>query len=114
MDNRRKHQRCRAAVAAEIELDGELYEGETRDLSPGGASVLLQAPLTKNMQLQLTLFLTEDGIETPDEEPLCLQAQVMWVSEGQRGNTLAGLRFAPPAEEDTKRLLRLLAALTPA
>jgi c-di-GMP-binding flagellar brake protein YcgR len=114
MDNRRKHQRFRAAVAAEIELDGELYEGETRDLSPGGASVLLRAPLTKGLQLLLTLFLTEDGIETPDEEPLALQAQVMWVSTGQQGNTLAGLRFMPPSAEDAKRLTRLLAALTPA
>ena len=114
MDNRRKHQRYRAAVAVELELEGELYEGETRDLSSGGASVLLRAPLTKGMELQLTLFLTEDGIETPDEESLGMQAQVMWVSKGQQGNTLAGVRFTPPAAEEAKRLTRLLAALTPA
>jgi hypothetical protein len=114
MDNRRKHQRFRAAVAAEIEIDGELYEGETRDLSNAGASLLLRAPLTDGMQVTLTLFLTEDGIETPDEEPLNLQAQVMWVSEARQGSVLAGMRFTPPSPEDAKRLTQLLAALKPA
>jgi hypothetical protein len=74
MDNRRRHQRYRAAVAAEVEIDFETYEGETRDLSQGGASLALRAPVKDGMELTLTLFLTEDGIEAPDEEPLTLQA----------------------------------------
>jgi c-di-GMP-binding flagellar brake protein YcgR len=111
MDNRRKHQRYRAAVAAEVEIDAELYDGETRDLSQGGASVFLRAPVTEGMQLLLTLFLTEDGIEAPDEEPLTMQAQVIWIAEERQGAVLAGLRFAPATPDDAQRLQRLLSAL---
>jgi c-di-GMP-binding flagellar brake protein YcgR len=113
MDNRRQHQRFRAAVAAEVEIDAELYEGATRDLSSGGASLLLRAPLVDGMQLALTLFLTEDGIESPDEEPLTLQAQVVWLGPPRKGEVLAGVRFVSPSAEDTQRLERLLSALEP-
>src|SRR5262245_28832755 len=113
MDNRRKHQRYRAAVAAEVEIDFETYEGETRDLSEGGASVLLRAPLKDGMELNLTLFLTEDGIESPDEEPLMLQAQVIWLGEPKKGAVLAGLRFIAMSPENNARLASLLSALEP-
>jgi c-di-GMP-binding flagellar brake protein YcgR len=113
MDNRRQHQRFRAAVAAEVEIDAELYEGETRDLSSGGAAVLLRAraPLTDGMQLSLTLLLTEDGIETPDEESLTLQAQVVWITPAKQGAMLAGLSFLSPTAEQKQRLESLLSAL---
>ena len=107
------HQRFRAAVAAEVEIDAELYEGETRDLSRGGASLWLRAPLSDGMRLALTLFLTEDGIEAPDEEPLTLLAQVVWLSAGKQGAPLAGVRFIDPKAEDIVRLERLLQALAP-
>ena len=81
MDNRRKHQRVRAAIAAEVEIDFETYVAETRDLSEGGASLSLRGPVQDGMQLQLTLLLTEDGIEAPDVEPLTLTAQVIWAGE---------------------------------
>jgi hypothetical protein len=96
-----------------VEIDAELYEGETRDLSSGGASLLLRAPLVDGMQFALTLFLTEDGIETPDEEPLTLQAHVVWLSPPRKGEVLAGVRFVQPSAEDTQRLVKLLAALEP-
>jgi hypothetical protein len=114
MNNRRKHARYRAAVAAEIELEAELYDGKTRDLSLTGASLLTSAPLVEGANIQLTLFLTEDGIETADAEPLVLAAEVMWVSEQTQGDVLSGLRFAPVNREDTRRIEQLLAALAPA
>jgi PilZ domain len=112
MENRRKHQRFRAAVAAEIELDGELYEGKTRDLSETGASVLIQAPLLDGAAIQLTLFLTEDGIEAPDAEPFVLEAEVMWIAPQPQKLVLAGLRFATPSAQDALRLAQLLAVVT--
>jgi hypothetical protein len=114
MENRRKDQRFRAAVAAEIELDDELYEGVTRDLSQTGASVLMRAPLIDGASVQLTLFLTEDGIEAPDAEPLALEAEIMWVAPQPQKQVLAGLRFTPPSPQDAQRLSQLLAALMPA
>jgi c-di-GMP-binding flagellar brake protein YcgR len=111
MDNRRKHQRFQAAVAAELDVDGELYEGETRDLSQGGASVLVRGRLREGMQVALTLFITEDGIEKPDQEPLSLMADVIWSVAKAKGAQLVGLRFAAPAPEDAQRLSQLLAVL---
>lgn len=114
MENRRKHQRFKAAVAAEIEIDAELYEGTTRDLSQSGTSIFIAAPLQEGTTVQVTLFLTEDGIESPDSEPLSLQAEVVWVTERKQHGLLAGLRFVKPSTQDSSRLALLLAAFTSA
>jgi hypothetical protein len=112
MENRRKHQRFRAAIAAELELDNELYTGITRDLSQTGTSLFVDAPLVNDAQLQLTLLLTEDGIAAPDSEPLSLPAEVVWVNERKHSGVLAGLRFIKLTAEDTERLALLLAAFS--
>lgn len=112
MENRRKHQRFKAAVAAEIEIDAELYEGTTRDLSQSGSSIFIAAPLQEGTVVQVTLFLTEDGIESPDSEPLALQAEVVWVTERKQNGMLAGLRFVKASAQDNQRLAMLLAAFT--
>jgi hypothetical protein len=112
MENRRKHQRFRAAIAAELDLEGELYTGVTRDLSQTGTSVFVDAPLTQGTQLQLTLLLTEDGIAAPDADPLTLQAEVVWANERKQAGVLAGLHFTKPSAEETQRLAVLLSALS--
>ena len=114
MENRRKHQRFRAAIAAELELDGEQYTGVTRDLSQTGASILVDAsaPITDGRELGLTLLLTEDGIATPDSEPLTLQARVVWVAERKANGTLTGVHFIKPSAQDNQRLVMLLSAFS--
>jgi len=114
MENRRKHQRFRAAIAAELELDAEQYTGVTRDLSQTGASILVdaQAPIVDGGELALTLFLTEDGIATPDSDPLTLQAKVVWVAERKANGVLAGVHFTKLTSQDTQRLAMLLAAFS--
>jgi len=114
MENRRKHQRFRAAIAAELELDAEQYGGVTRDLSQTGASILVdaQAPLEDGAELALTLLLTEDGITDPDSEPLTLQAKVVWVAERKASGVLAGLHFIKPTASDNQRLALLLSAFS--
>ena len=114
MENRRKHQRFRAAIAAEIEINTQLYEGVTRDVSQSGASVLVQAPLvgTEGSEIIITLLLTEDGIASPDAEPLTLRAEVVWTAEPTPQGTLAGVRFLQLSPQDGKRLAGLLAAIS--
>lgn len=112
MENRRKYQRFKAAVAAAIEIDAEQYEGTTRDLSQSGTSVFIQAPLVEGSIIQVTLFITEDGIEAPDSEPLALNAEVVWVTERKQNGVLAGLRFVKQSAQDSQRLALLLAAFT--
>jgi c-di-GMP-binding flagellar brake protein YcgR len=112
MENRRKHQRFRAAIAAEIELGTQLYEGVTRDVSQTGASILARAPLVDSDQIVVTLLLTEDGIAAADSDPLTLHAEIMWVAEPTREGTLAGIRFLSVSPADGKRLAALLAAIS--
>ena len=112
MENRRKHQRFRAAIAAELELDAEQYSGVTRDLSQTGASIFVDGPLADGKELTLTLFLTEDGIATPDSDPLTLQAKVVWVAERKQNGVLAGLHFIKPSVQDSQRLSLLLSAFS--
>lgn len=113
MDNRRKHPRFRAAIAAEIEIESQLYEGTTRDVSQTGASIVATAPIVDGARITLTLLLTEDGIASPDAEPLTLLAEVMWSAEPTHEGTLAGVRFLNVGPEDTKRLAALLSSMRP-
>lgn len=112
MENRRKHQRFRAAIAAEIEIDTQLYEGVTRDVSQTGASILAQAPLVDGTQIIVTLLLTEDGIAAADADPLTLRAEIVWAAEPTHQGTLAGVRFLQVSPADAKRLASLLAAIS--
>jgi c-di-GMP-binding flagellar brake protein YcgR len=111
MDNRRRDRRFDAAVAAEVEIDGQMYEGETRDISVGGVSVLLDEPLEEGASLAVTLILTEDGIESADEESVTAKAQVMWAAPTDDGACMLGLRFSALAGPQSQRLQRFLAAI---
>jgi c-di-GMP-binding flagellar brake protein YcgR len=111
MDNRRKHTRFRTAVAAEIEIEGEVFAGTTRDISQGGVSVASDAPLIEGQSIMLTLILTEDGIESAHAEALCTRARVVWLATQDDGETLAGLRFDALGNSGTRTLAALLAGL---
>ena len=110
---KRKHQRFRAAIAAEIEIEAQLYEGMTRDVSKTGASFIARAPIIDGLHITRTLLLTEDGIASPDAEPLTLQAEVMWSAEPTHEGTLAGVRFLDVSPDDAGRLAALLNSIRP-
>jgi c-di-GMP-binding flagellar brake protein YcgR len=112
MDNRRQHVRYNLAIAAEIALDDETLTAETRDISAGGVSVLLNRPLQEGSSISLALILMQDGIEDPSEEPFETQAGVMWAAPTEGGGAMMGLRFTKVAPDQRKRLERFLAALT--
>ncbi|MDD9934681.1 MAG: PilZ domain-containing protein [Myxococcales bacterium] len=111
MENRRQHTRYEAEVAAEIELDGDTLIGETRDISEGGVAVILAQPLDEGSDIELTLILTQDGIEDPNEEPFETTASVMWAAPTEDGKSMMGLRFEDTAGDQTQRLGRFLSAL---
>jgi c-di-GMP-binding flagellar brake protein YcgR len=115
MSNRRQHDRYHVAVAAELELSGQLFEGETRDVSAGGVSLLLSDHVSEELATQgpteLTLILTQDGIEDPNEPPFATKAEVMWCAEADGGGSMLGLRFGKLGPGEQKQLARFLAAL---
>jgi hypothetical protein len=114
MDNRRKHARFRTAVAAEIDLEGEIFTGTSRDVSQGGVSVLTDARLREGGSIMITLILTEDGIESAHAEALCTRATVMWAAPTDSGETMAGLRFEGLGVSGTRTLAHLLSSLSAA
>jgi len=111
MKNRRAHVRYEASVSAEIELRGETLEGETRDISEGGASVLFSVALPDDSKVMLILILRQDGIEDPDHEPFSAQASVTWSAPQDDGRSMIGFRFASVNAGQKKQLNQFLAAL---
>jgi c-di-GMP-binding flagellar brake protein YcgR len=111
MQNRREHARYPVSVAAEIELKGETLEGETRDISEGGVSVMLHGQGPSDGVVALTLILTQDGIEDPDSEPFTAPANVMWSAPSDSGGSMLGLRFSKLSPAQSAALKTFLAAL---
>ena len=111
MDNRREHTRFGLALAAEVEVDGDLISGETRDVSEGGIAVILADALKEGSSIELSLILTEDGIEDANEEPFQTEAKVIWAAPTEDGQVMMGLRFVEVAPVEAQRLKRFLAAL---
>lgn len=111
MENRRKNQRAKIAIAAEVDSDGDTLMGETRDLSAGGVSVILDRGLGEGLTIELALILTEDGIEHADEAPFETRADVIWAAPTDAGQTMLGLRFKEVAAEQARHLQRFLHAL---
>jgi PilZ domain len=112
MDNRRQHARFCTEIAAEIDVDGEIFAGKTRDISQGGTSILTDAKLLDGGSVTLTLILTEDGIESAHAEALCTRATIAWTAVTDSGEMLAGLRFEGLGVSGTRTLSHLLSALT--
>lgn len=90
---RRSELRYDVALSAEILVDGYLYEGLTRNLSFSGVNVILDDDLPEGIQVQLTLFLTQDGIEDPSTAPFELTGTVMWTAPTEEGAWALGIRF---------------------
>lgn len=77
-------------------------------------AVLLAEPVEEGSKVGLTLILTQDGIEDPDEDPYQCQASVMWAAPQDDGRLLVGLRYLAPAPQEQQRLRRFLAAVAEA
>jgi c-di-GMP-binding flagellar brake protein YcgR len=111
MKNRREHARYPVSVSAEIELRGKTLEGETRDISEGGVSVLFHSSAPPEGVVVLTLILQQDGIEDPDHEPFAAPANVMWSAPSDTGATMVGLRFSKLTPAQSGELKAFLAAV---
>jgi c-di-GMP-binding flagellar brake protein YcgR len=111
MSEQRQHTRYPVQVTAEVFLRGETTVAATKDLSSGGAALVLPRKLEEGVTVQLTLFLTQDGIEDPDEEPFEASATVVWGAPRDDGAYIVGLRFDELTTAGKQRLGRFLAAV---
>lgn len=109
--DQRQHQRVDVEVAGEVVVDGDVIGASTKNLSAGGVALLLDREVPDGLELTLTLFLTQDGIEDPDQEPLEGPATVRWVAEREDGRFFVGLQFGAlegPAQERLEHFLKTI------
>lgn len=107
----RRHARYSVEVAAEVEIGAEVLVASTMNISSGGVGIVSDRSLEEGSSVNVMLFLTQDGIEDPDEEPFEAPAKVMWAAEQEPGKHVSGLRFDDITGEQKGQLQRFLAAL---
>jgi hypothetical protein len=101
--------RLSVRLAAELVLGGVRTSGSTRDVSVGGACVEIDRLLEDGTELDVTLIVVEDDIESADSRTLTLRGRVQWGTEADNGGFAHGLKFI---DEDANKLNMLRRALT--
>ncbi|AKF03304.1 PilZ domain-containing protein [Sandaracinus amylolyticus] len=109
----RKHRRYAVELAAEVEIRGETIVASTQNVSAGGVGLVVDREVKEGSELAVTLFLTQDGIEDPDESPFEAKAIVAWTAVQDAGTWIAGVRFAKVSAAQSAQLERFLGKLDP-
>jgi hypothetical protein len=109
----RREPRYEVELAAEVDTPGETLFAATTNLSRGGVCLDVEKALQEGTTLELSLFLTLEGIEHADEDALVVQARVAWCSERDDGGFLAGVQFGTLSAAQTAAVDTFLAQLTP-
>jgi c-di-GMP-binding flagellar brake protein YcgR len=112
VDNR-KFQRFAVELAAEVEIRGEMVVASTQNVSAGGVGIVVDREVKEGAEIAVTLFLTQDGIEDPDENPFEAKAVVQWAAVQDAGTWIAGVRFAAVSPNQRAQLERFLHKLDP-
>ena len=104
----REYPRHRVQISCELTVAGETVHAETKDLSPGGAAVYFDRPLTVGEVITVSFFLTQDGIEDPERAPFECAASVRWTRPAG-GRHQAGVQFLSPSASQRALLEDFLA-----
>ena len=105
----RKHARFAVRISCELTLCGETFHAETKNLSPGGAAIYFERPLTVGEVVTVSFFLTQDGIEDPDRTPFECAAPIRWAQPAGDARHEAGMQFLSPSAEQRALLEDFLA-----
>ncbi len=111
MEDKRAHRRYSVEVRGELEVEGNPLSAFTNDLSKGGCGLVVARGVPEGATLKLTLFLTQDGIEDPDEDPFETNAKVMWTAERDDGKVAAGVQFDDLDSAGEGQLAHFLSAI---
>jgi len=104
MSELRRAQRFVVEVAAEVYTTQGVLQARTRNLSATGVSFDLDREIAEGQTVGVSLFLTADGIEDPDQDPLNARGEIMWVTERDEGGFTAGARFSALGAEQSTQL----------
>lgn len=108
---KRQHQRISVSLAVELRYSGSMTTAKVRDLSEGGAGLMLRKPIPEDIEVEVFIVLAEDGIADPTQPPLECRAKVMWSAEQETGQVAAGIRFVELDESAKLRVRWFLAQL---
>ncbi len=108
----RKAARFDVEVSAEVYTPSAVLTAFTRNLSDTGVCLDMDNGLEEGSTVGVSLFLTADGIEDPDIEPLNLKAQIIWCAERDESGYAAGARFQDLTPEHRATLKQYLEALS--
>jgi len=107
LEEKRRHPRVAIAWQAVIEQSGNRAEVQLKDISLGGAFVVCADPPALNQKFKISIYI-------PDQEPLPLNAQVVWsnanIPREQVVNRGMGIRFIENEEQERRRLQEAIAA----
>lgn len=107
----RKAVRVAVDVAAEVFTPQGVLPARTRNLSATGVCVDVSAELKEGTTVGLSLFITDDGIEDPDMEPLNVKANIVWCAQRDETEFSAGAYFQDMTEDNKSTLNDFLATL---
>ncbi|MFW5926344.1 MAG: PilZ domain-containing protein [Myxococcota bacterium] len=108
----RRHARYEVALMAEVSLGTEVLAASTDNLSLGGAALVLERSPSEGTVVTVSLFLTQDGIEDPNERPIEAGATVVWSLPRDDGRHVMGVQFDSLDATQRAQLERFLAALS--
>lgn len=106
----RQFRRLVVRMSAEIRTERTVFTATTRDLSEGGAGVVSDRALAEGEEIALGLFLVIDDVEE-HLPPLWVKGNVVWTSELEMGQHMAGVRFSAISAEQKSWLAKVLAQL---
>lgn len=94
-------------LAAEITTPAARINGTTRNLSTGGVCVEVDRLLDEGVEVEVTLLVIEDDVESAGGRTLSLRGTVQWAAESDRGYQV-GLRFVSVEPAKLKQLENVL------
>ncbi len=111
-DDHRRATRFDVEVSAEVYTSESVLPAAARNLSETGVCFDVSQELAEDSMVGVSLFLTSDGIEDPDAEPLNIKANVVWCTEREDTGYSAGMRFKDIDEKGENTLKDFLSQLS--
>jgi len=102
----RRATRYEICVSAEITTERDVLQSLTTNLSETGVCLQSGRMLEEGSTIDVSLFLTVDGIEDADSPSIDLKARVAWAAPASEQKFLAGCEFidATPKHVETIHL----------
>lgn len=97
---------------AEVTLGAEVLPASTDNLSLGGAALVLDRAMPDGTTMTVSLFLTQDGIEDPNETPIEVRATAVWSLPRDDDRHVTGIQFGSLDAGQRAQLERFLAAIS--